>query len=169
MKSKIHPRILKLMDFYDREPKVCKFMKSEYTNFILIPDGYKDEHIKMPILNFAKTKDNMALAYVLEVDPPSLERERTNGIDLFGNLLRILKEDETGEKINKKYLTAELNYVFSDACPGHPHLSYKDEGFYMITMGLIHFLTIALSKPFGFGVPVALTILVLKTSISKVT
>lgn len=148
MKNKLHPRIVKLMEFYNRPDNVCDYMNSKHTNFVLIPENYREGNIMMPILNFAKTRDYLALAYVLEKDLLSIEKEGAKGKELFGDLLRILKEDETGEKIDRRNLKKELDFAFSPLSKIHPHLDYKGEGFYMITMGLRYSSRYAVSSHF---------------------
>ena|SRR3989338_90704 len=130
-----HPRISKLADFYRTGSKVCSFMSPDITRFVLVPEVYHSQVIAEPLLDWAKTKKPMALSYVWEKDPLNMQDEEEIAIRFFTGLLKILKEDEFGEQINHINLEAELRFAFSDASPVHPHLSYRDDGFYTITMG----------------------------------
>lgn len=134
----LHPRIERLAEFYRNGPKVCPFMSPDITRFVLVPESYSDGDVGPPVLEWAKTKHPMALAYVWEKDPPSLQQERESAINLFGNLLKILRGDETGQQIDRRSLEAELAYAFSDDSPIHPFLSYHNEAFYAIAMSPRH-------------------------------
>ncbi|MEK6948301.1 MAG: hypothetical protein AABX19_03590 [Nanoarchaeota archaeon] len=133
-----HPRVIKMKEFYNREPKVCSFMNPDITRFVLVPNVYSDDVIGPSVLDWAKTRKPLALSYVWEKDPGDLERERAIGIEMFGNLLRILVEDETGNKINCDDLEKELSTVFSPDSQIHPFLGYRGDPFFSIIMSPNH-------------------------------
>ncbi len=134
----MHDRIKRMDQFYREGSGVCSFMSPEMTRFSLVPNRYTDEIIGVPLLAWVKTKQPMALTYVWENDPANIEKEREVATTMFGDLLRILVEDETGSRIDRQALEQELREVFAPDSIVHPHLGYKREGFYNIIMGPRH-------------------------------
>ena len=131
----LHPRIDEMTRFYNGQDKVCPFMSASVTRFVLVPETYNDNHIAPAMLDWAKSTTPLALTYIWEKDPHA-ERDATIG--LFGNLLRVLVEDMTQEKVDAKGLEAELAIAFAPESDVHPMLGYEDKPFYAVAMGPKH-------------------------------
>ena len=104
MASSQHTRIEQMAAFYRDGPKVCSFMSPDVTRFVWVPEGYSAKEVGEPIVQWAKTGQPSALAYVWERDPLDFKAERSAAIGLFGTLQQALFEDQTGQGIEQLIL-----------------------------------------------------------------
>ena len=134
----IHPRILQMQDFYRSPNKVCSFMSPDITRFVLLPKKYTASELGAPLLEYVQSKTPLALSYVWEEDPISLQQERTTTLSFFTDAMKVLSEAQHHRQINRRELEQEVIHAFSRKVDTLPFLSYFEQGFYTIAMSPKH-------------------------------
>jgi hypothetical protein len=109
-------------------------MSPDITRFVLTPKNYTDAIIGPPYLEWIKTGAPLALAYVWEEDPKTLDEEQES-IRLFKDLMRIGVEDMG---IPYAQIEEQVLFAFREDSPVHAHLVHAEEHFFSIAMGPQH-------------------------------
>jgi hypothetical protein len=136
-----HPRIEKLADFYRQQGQVCSFMNPDITTFVLVPDQCSDEYVGNPLIEWATAGRPLALSYVWENDPVTVEDEiriATRHIIRAGCVLKSHVEKRHVSIAELVEALAALRNSTSLKSPAKFILSTENDKFYSIVMSPKH-------------------------------